>query len=68
MVFYFKVRPEEGDFTIYMGLDKFENEELIKYGLVEDIWSVCYATIYCRMQCSNIERFPLSKLHCLLSS
>eukprot|EP00897_Mesotaenium_endlicherianum_P010656 jgi/Mesen1/9619/ME000659S08992 len=37
MVFYFKVRPEVGDFTIYMGLDKFENEELIKYGLPEDI-------------------------------
>lgn len=38
MVFYFKVRPEAGDFTIYMGLDKHENEDLIKYGLPEDIW------------------------------
>ncbi|XP_042033423.1 coiled-coil domain-containing protein 25-like [Salvia splendens] len=38
MVFYFKVRPEAGDFTIFMGLDKYENEELIKYGFPEDIW------------------------------
>eukprot|EP00850_Spirogloea_muscicola_P014155 SM000100S09382 [mRNA] locus=s100:71617:72510:+ [translate_table: standard] len=38
MVFYFKVRPEAGDLVIYMGLDKFENEDLIKYGLPEDVW------------------------------
>ncbi|KAL1834650.1 hypothetical protein ACET3Z_004301 [Daucus carota] len=38
MVFYFKARPEVGDFTIFMGLDKHENEELIKYGFPEDIW------------------------------
>jgi len=38
MVFYFKARPEAGDYTIFMGLDKFENEELIKYGFPEDIW------------------------------
>ncbi|WOG85671.1 hypothetical protein DCAR_0104862 [Daucus carota subsp. sativus] len=38
MVFYFKARPEVGDYTIFMGLDKHENEELIKYGFPEDIW------------------------------
>eukprot|EP00270_Netrium_digitus_P009818 TRINITY_DN3008_c0_g1_i1.p1 TRINITY_DN3008_c0_g1~~TRINITY_DN3008_c0_g1_i1.p1 ORF type:complete len:245 (-),score=55.82 TRINITY_DN3008_c0_g1_i1:248-895(-) len=38
MVYYFKVRPEAGDYTIYMGLDKYENEDLIKYGFPEDIW------------------------------
>lgn len=38
MVFYFKLRPECGDYVVYMGLDKYENEELIKYGFVEDIW------------------------------
>ncbi|RZC50323.1 hypothetical protein C5167_018750 [Papaver somniferum] len=37
MVFYFKARPDVGDFTIFMGLDKHENEELIKYGFPEDI-------------------------------
>ncbi|KAF9614376.1 hypothetical protein IFM89_029750 [Coptis chinensis] len=38
MVFYFKGRPDAGDYTIFMGLDKHENEELIKYGFPEDIW------------------------------
>uniref|UniRef100_A0A7N1A9V9 NFACT RNA-binding domain-containing protein n=1 Tax=Kalanchoe fedtschenkoi TaxID=63787 RepID=A0A7N1A9V9_KALFE len=38
MVFYFKARPEAGDYTIFMGLDKYENEELIKYGFPEDVW------------------------------
>ncbi|CAA2997896.1 coiled-coil domain-containing protein 25-like [Olea europaea var. sylvestris] len=38
MVFYFKARPEDGDYTIFMGIDKHENEELIKYGFPEDIW------------------------------
>lgn len=38
MVFYFKARPDVGDYTIFMGLDKRENEELIKYGFPEDIW------------------------------
>ena len=30
MVFYFQSRC--GEFTIYMGKDKYENEDLIKYG------------------------------------
>jgi predicted ribosome quality control (RQC) complex YloA/Tae2 family protein len=25
-------------YTLYMGKDKFENEDLIKYGLPEDVW------------------------------
>lgn len=40
MVLYFKARPDAGDYTIYMGADKNENEELIKYGLPEDVWYV----------------------------
>ncbi|KAG6423368.1 hypothetical protein SASPL_113763 [Salvia splendens] len=39
MVFYFKGRPEAGEYTIFMGLDKYENEDLIKFGFPEDIWS-----------------------------
>ncbi|XP_071933974.1 uncharacterized protein [Coffea arabica] len=38
MVYYFKARPEAGDYTIFMGLDNYENEELIKYGFPEDVW------------------------------
>ena len=36
MVYYFKSRC--GEYTIYMGKDKYENEELIKYGHPEDVW------------------------------
>lgn len=36
MVFYFQSRC--GEYTIYMGKDKYENEDLIKYGLPEDVW------------------------------
>uniref|UniRef100_A0A6N2L3V4 NFACT RNA-binding domain-containing protein n=1 Tax=Salix viminalis TaxID=40686 RepID=A0A6N2L3V4_SALVM len=54
MVFYFKVRPEAGDYTIFMGLDKHENEELIKYGFLEDIWfhvdKMSSAHVYLRMR------------------
>ncbi|KAJ6811847.1 coiled-coil domain-containing protein 25 isoform X2 [Iris pallida] len=53
MVFYFKARPDVGDYTIFMGLDKFENEELIKYGFPEDIWfhvdKMSSAHVYLRM-------------------
>ncbi|XP_039057612.1 coiled-coil domain-containing protein 25-like [Hibiscus syriacus] len=54
MVFYFKSRPEAGDYTIFMGLDKYENEELIKYGFIEDIWfhvdKMSSAHVYLRLQ------------------
>ena len=35
MVFFFE--SSEG-YTLYMGKDKFENEDLIRYGLPEDVW------------------------------
>ncbi|XP_022139971.1 coiled-coil domain-containing protein 25 [Momordica charantia] len=54
MVFYFKARPDVGDYTIFMGLDKYENEELIKYGFPEDIWfhvdKMSSAHVYVRLQ------------------
>ncbi|MBA0756986.1 hypothetical protein Gotri_020114 [Gossypium trilobum] len=54
MVFYFKARPEDGDYTIFMGLDKYENEELIKYGFIEDIWfhvdKMSSAHVYLRLK------------------
>lgn len=53
MVFYYKARPDAGDYTIYMGADKNENEELIKYGLPEDVWfhvdKVSSAHVYLRL-------------------
>ncbi|KAG7037592.1 Coiled-coil domain-containing protein 25 [Cucurbita argyrosperma subsp. argyrosperma] len=54
MVFYFKARPDVGDYTIFMGLDKHENEELIKYGFPEDIWfhvdKMSSAHVYVRLR------------------
>lgn len=38
MVFFFT--PCDPSYVIYMGKDKFENEELIKYGLPTDLWYV----------------------------
>lgn len=52
MVLYFKARPDAGDYTIYMGADKNENEELIKYGLPEDVW-------YAAARCPSTPRPPL---------
>uniref|UniRef100_A0ACD5VT57 Uncharacterized protein n=1 Tax=Avena sativa TaxID=4498 RepID=A0ACD5VT57_AVESA len=54
MVVYYKARPDAGDYTIYMGADKNENEELIKYGLPEDVWfhvdKVSSAHVYLRLK------------------
>ncbi|XP_052549484.1 coiled-coil domain-containing protein 25 isoform X2 [Tympanuchus pallidicinctus] len=38
MVFYFTSSVVPTVYTIYMGKDKYENEDLIKYGWPEDIW------------------------------
>ncbi|XP_034383437.1 coiled-coil domain-containing protein 25 [Cyclopterus lumpus] len=38
MVFYFTSAVVNPHYTIYMGRDKYENEDLIKYGWPEDIW------------------------------
>ncbi len=35
MVFFFQTSD---GFVVYMGRDKYENEDLIKFGLLEDIW------------------------------
>ncbi|KAF7030712.1 hypothetical protein CFC21_042187 [Triticum aestivum] len=46
MVFYFKARPDAGDYTIYMGADKNENEELIKF----HVDKVSSAHVYLRLK------------------
>ena len=52
MVFFFE--SEQKDAIIYMGKDKFENEELIKYALPHDIWfhvdTMSSAHVYLRMK------------------
>lgn len=52
MVYYFKSRC--GEYTIYMGKDKYENEHLIRYGQPEDVWfhvdDLSSAHVYLRMK------------------
>ena len=52
MVFYFTTH--DGEYTIYMGKDKYENEDLIKYGLPEDCWfhvdDLSSAHVYLRLK------------------
>ncbi|GAB0135530.1 hypothetical protein EsDP_00003865 [Epichloe bromicola] len=54
MVYYFSSSTVSPPGLIYAGKDKFENEDLIKYGWDEDIWfhadKLSSAHIYLRMQ------------------
>mmetsp|Transcript_16388 Transcript_16388/g.24040 ORF Transcript_16388/g.24040 Transcript_16388/m.24040 type:complete len:218 (-) Transcript_16388:135-788(-) len=55
MVFYFTTKSGGAEgYTIYMGKDKYENEDLIKYGLPEDVWfhvdDLSSAHVYLRMK------------------
>lgn len=54
MVFYFVSSVVTPPFTIFMGAEKHENEELIKWGWPEDVWfhvdKVSSAHVYLRLQ------------------
>lgn len=54
MVLYFTSNVTNPPATIYMGKDKFENEDLIKYGFPEDVWfhvdKLSSAHVYLRLQ------------------
>jgi len=53
MVFYFVSSVVEPPVTLFMGLDKHENEDLIKWGWPEDVWfhvdKVSSAHVYLRL-------------------
>ena len=53
MVYYFICELFDPPLTIYLGEDKFVNEELIRYGFPEDIWfhvdGVSSAHVYLRL-------------------
>lgn len=38
MVFFFKSTAVNPPAILYMGRDKFENEDMLKHGFEEDIW------------------------------
>lgn len=54
MVFYFTSTAVSPPFTLFMGLDKYENEDLIKWGWPEDVWfhvdKVSSAHVYLRLK------------------
>ncbi|XP_058824191.1 coiled-coil domain-containing protein 25 [Topomyia yanbarensis] len=54
MVFYFTSNVVQPPVTLFMGIDKYENEELIKWGWPEDVWfhvdKVSSAHVYLRLQ------------------
>ncbi|XP_054281816.1 coiled-coil domain-containing protein 25 [Macrosteles quadrilineatus] len=54
MVFYFVSSAVSPPVTLFMGLDKYENEELIKWGWPEDVWfhvdKLSSAHVYLRLQ------------------
>ncbi|XP_033738459.1 coiled-coil domain-containing protein 25-like [Pecten maximus] len=53
MVFFFTSRVVSPCYLLYMGLDKHENEDLIKWGFPEDVWfhvdKVSSAHVYLRL-------------------
>lgn len=66
MVFYFISNVVSPPFTIFMGAEKHENEDLIKWGWPEDVWfhvdKVSSAHVYLRLQpvsYSNIGEYTL---------
>jgi predicted ribosome quality control (RQC) complex YloA/Tae2 family protein len=54
MVFYFTSNVVEPSAFVYVGKDKFENEDLIKFGWEEDVWfhvdKLSSAHIYLRLR------------------
>lgn len=63
MVYYFTSNTVQPSASIYVGKDKFENEELIKYGLEMDVWfhvdNLSSAHVYLRLHDGEIwENIP----------
>jgi len=63
MVFYFTSNVVKPEVTLFMGLDKFENEELIRWGWPEDVWfhvaNLSSAHVYLRLkQGQTIDDIP----------
>uniref|UniRef100_A0A1A9ZV39 Coiled-coil domain-containing protein 25 n=1 Tax=Glossina pallidipes TaxID=7398 RepID=A0A1A9ZV39_GLOPL len=68
MVFYFKSNVVDPPALLYMGKDKYENEELIKWGWPEDVWfhvdNLSSAHVYLRLEKGQtIDNIPTSVLN-----
>ncbi|KAJ3655152.1 hypothetical protein Zmor_014290 [Zophobas morio] len=67
MVFYFESNVVSPPAILFMGIDKYENEDLIKWGWPEDVWfhvdKVSSAHVYLRLrQGQTIDDIPTSVL------
>jgi len=67
MVLYFKSNVVQPEANIFMGKDKFENEDLIKWGWPEDVWfhvsELSSAHVYLRLkEGDSIDNIPSSLL------
>ncbi|KAK3859695.1 hypothetical protein Pcinc_014769 [Petrolisthes cinctipes] len=65
MVFYFTSKVVDPPITLFMGLDKYENEDLIKWGWPEDVWfhvdKVSSAHVYLRLNPGQtLDDIPMS--------
>lgn len=63
MVYYFTSNVTDPPITLFMGFDKYENEELIRWGWPEDVWfhvdKVSSAHVYLRLKPGQtIETIP----------
>ncbi|EDV22154.1 uncharacterized protein TRIADDRAFT_50705 [Trichoplax adhaerens] len=68
MVFYYQSTAIDPSCTIYVGRDKYENEELLKYAFAEDVWfhvdKLSSAHVYLRMpKDMSIDSIPTALLH-----
>ncbi|XP_072161549.1 coiled-coil domain-containing protein 25 [Bemisia tabaci] len=67
MVFYYTSNAVSPPVTLFMGVDKYENEELIKWGWPEDVWfhvdKLSSAHVYIRLKPGqSIDDIPSSVL------
>merc|ERR1712046_555387 len=66
MVFFYTLREKatQAGYLVYMGKDKFENEDLLKYGWPEDLWfhvdKLSSAHVYLRCPALNKDGEPLN--------
>ncbi|GLV41594.1 uncharacterized protein CBL_06823 [Carabus blaptoides fortunei] len=67
MVYYFESNVVQPPVTLFMGFDKYENEDLIKWGWPEDVWfhvdKVSSAHVYLRLRTGQtIDDIPTAVL------
>lgn len=68
MVFFFYPKaagPSDHQWLIYMGKDKVENEDLIRYGLQEDVWCAACLQVEAAGLCPTVLQARTGQLQCI---